>query len=42
MNERLSAVGQVIDQLSEKFSAEFTLLGNSALMLQLAYQLPGG
>ena len=28
-------------QLSEKFSAQFTLLGNSALMLQLAYQLPG-
>ena len=27
-------------QLSEKFSAQFTLLGNSALMLQLAYQLP--
>ena len=27
-------------QLSEKFSAEFTLLGNSALMLQLAYPLP--
>ena len=27
-------------QLSDKFSAQFTLLGNSALMLQLAYQLP--
>ena len=27
-------------QLSEKFSAQFTLLGNSALILQLAYQLP--
>ena len=27
-------------QLNEKFSAQFTLLGNSALMLQLAYQLP--
>jgi hypothetical protein len=27
-------------QLSKKFSAQFTLLGNSALMLQLAYQLP--
>ena len=27
-------------QLNEKFSAQFTLLGNSAMMLQLAYQLP--
>ena len=27
-------------QLSASFSAQFTLLGNSALMLQLAYQLP--
>ena len=27
-------------QLSDTFSAQFTLLGNSALMLQLAYQLP--
>ena len=27
-------------QINEKLSAQFTLLGNSALMLQLAYQLP--
>ncbi len=27
-------------QLNQQFSAQFTLLGNSALMVQLAYQLP--